>query len=152
MLLPCRLLTIKFILATCLFEPWKNPLFCVFRLRIVCYFFNFLLVVLVYSLDQFSPIYYTCSLLFLLVLHTYLSYIRLSIIHYYTHINIQTIQSFSLSHFILLTWYQSHSSDFLVPVGISGVLPLPSPSSSRHCQKRATAVTPTVLQIGRAHV
>ena len=49
-----------------------------------------------------------------------------------------------LSHFILLTWYQSHSSDFLVPVDISGVLPLPSPSSSRHCQKRATAVTPTV--------
>ena len=29
---------------------------------------------------------------------------------------------------------------------ISGVLPLPSPSSSRHCQKQATAVTPTVLQ------
>ena len=50
-----------------------------------------------------------------------------------------------LSHFILLTWYQSHSSDFLVPVDISGVLPLPSPSSSRHCQKRATAVTPIVL-------
>ena len=46
----------------------------------------------------------------------------------------------------MLTWYQSHSSDFLVPVDISGVLPLPSPSSSRHCQKRATAVTPTVLQ------
>ena len=44
----------------------------------------------------------------------------------------------------MLTWYQSHSSDFLVPVDISGVLPLPSPSSSRHCQKQATAVTPTV--------
>ena len=29
---------------------------------------------------------------------------------------------------------------------ISGVLPLPSPSSSRHCQKWATAVTPTILQ------
>ena len=27
---------------------------------------------------------------------------------------------------------------------ISGVLPLPSPSSSSHCQKRVTAVTPTV--------
>ena len=46
----------------------------------------------------------------------------------------------------MLTWYQSHSSDFLVSVDISDDLPLPSPSSSRHCQKRATAVTPTVLQ------
>ena len=55
-----------------------------------------------------------------------------------------TDYSVFLSHFILLTWYQSHSSDFLVPVDISGVLPLPSPSSSRHCQKRATVVTPTV--------
>ena len=54
----------------------------------------------------------------------------------------QTIQSFSC--FILLTWYQSHSSDFLVPVDISGVLPLPSPSSSSHYQKRVTVVTPTV--------
>ena len=54
----------------------------------------------------------------------------------------QTIQSFS--RFILLTWYQSHSSDFLVPVDISGVLPLPSPSSSSHYQKRVTVVTPTV--------
>ena len=58
------------------------------------------------------------------------------------HINIQTIQSFS--HFIFLTWYQSHSSNFLVLVDISGVLSLPSPSSSSHCQKRVTAVTPTV--------
>ena len=58
------------------------------------------------------------------------------------HINLQTIQSFS--HFIFLTWYQSHSSDFLVPVDISGILPLPSPSSSSHCQKRVTIVTPTV--------
>ena len=49
-----------------------------------------------------------------------------------------------LSHFILLTWYQSHSSDFLVPVDISGVFPLPSPSSSSHCQNQVTAVTPTV--------
>ena len=62
----------------------------------------------------------------------------------YTHQ--YTDSSVFLSHFILLTWYQSHSSDFLIPVDISGVLPLPSPSSSRHCQKRATAVTPTVLQ------
>ena len=56
-----------------------------------------------------------------------------------------TDSSVFLSHFILLTWYQSHSSDFLVPVDISGVLPLPSPSSSHHCQKRATAITSTVL-------
>ena len=49
-----------------------------------------------------------------------------------------------LSHFTLLTWYQSHSSDFLVPMDISGVLPLPSPSSSSHYQKRATVVTSTV--------
>uniref|UniRef100_A0A7N2R8Y2 Retrovirus-related Pol polyprotein from transposon TNT 1-94-like beta-barrel domain-containing protein n=1 Tax=Quercus lobata TaxID=97700 RepID=A0A7N2R8Y2_QUELO len=39
---------------------------------------------------------------------------------------------------------KSHSSDFLVPMDISGVLLLPSPSSSRHCQKRVTAVMPTV--------
>ena len=55
-----------------------------------------------------------------------------------------TDYSVFLSCFILLTWYQSHSSDFLVPMDISDVLPLPSPSSSRHCQKRATAVTPTI--------
>ena len=60
------------------------------------------------------------------------------------YIHQHTDYSIFLSHFILLTWYQSHSFDFLVPVDISGVLPLPSPSSSRHCQKRATAVTPTV--------
>ena len=60
----------------------------------------------------------------------------------YTHQYID--YSVFLSHFILFTWYQSHSSDSLVPVDISGVLPLPSTSSSRHCQKRATAVTPTV--------
>uniref|UniRef100_A0A7N2MQE8 Exonuclease domain-containing protein n=1 Tax=Quercus lobata TaxID=97700 RepID=A0A7N2MQE8_QUELO len=39
---------------------------------------------------------------------------------------------------------KSHSSDFLVPVDISGVFPLPSPSFSSHCQKRVTAVTLTV--------
>ena len=67
-----------------------------------------------------------------------------------THINIQTIQS--SSYFIFLTWYQSHSSDFLVPVDISGVLPLPSPSSSNHCQKRVTAVMPTVpATLGSRH-
>ena len=44
---------------------------------------------------------------------------------------------------MLLTWYQSHSSDFLVPVDISGIFPLPSPSSNSHCQKWVTAVTPT---------
>ena len=55
-----------------------------------------------------------------------------------------TDYSVFLSHFILLTWYQSHSSDSLVPVDIFGVLPLPSLSSSSHCQKRAIAVTPTV--------
>ena len=86
----------------------------------------------------------------MLVLHTYLAYIRLFIVHYYLHTNIQTIQS--LSHFILLTWYQSHSSDFLVFVDIFGVLSLPSPSSSRYCQKRATAVTPTVLQHSNINV
>ena len=60
----------------------------------------------------------------------------------YTHQ--YTDYSVFLSHFILLTWYQSHSSDFLVPVDISGVLPLPSPSSSSHCQNQVTTVTPTV--------
>ena len=48
-----------------------------------------------------------------------------------------------LSHFILLTWYQSHSSNFLAPVDISGIFSLPSSSSKSHCQKRVTAVTPT---------
>ena len=56
-----------------------------------------------------------------------------------------------LSHFTLLTWYQSHFSDFLVPVDISGILPLSSPSSSSHCQKRVTAVTPTVPATLRSH-
>ena len=60
----------------------------------------------------------------------------------YTHQ--YTDYSVFLSHFILLTWYQSHSSNFLVPMDISGVLLLPSPSSSSHCQKRVTAVTPIV--------
>ena len=55
-----------------------------------------------------------------------------------------TDYSVFLSHFILLIWYQSHSSDFLIPVDISDVLPLLSPSSSSHCQKRVTAVTPTI--------
>ena len=63
----------------------------------------------------------------------------------YTHQ--YTDNSVFLSHFILLTWYQSHSSDFLVPMDISGVLPLPSPSSSSHCQKRITIVTPISLQL-----
>ena len=33
---------------------------------------------------------------------------------------------------------------FLVPVDISGIPPLPLPSSSSHCQKRVITVTPTV--------
>ena len=65
-------------------------------------------------------------------------YCTLLLTHQYTDYSV------FLSHFILLTWYQSHSSDFLVPVDISDVLPLPSPSSSSHCQKRATTFTPTV--------
>ena len=100
---------------------------------------------LVYSFDQLiglNPVYCTCSFLISLVLHIYLTYIRLTIIHYYLHINIQTIQS--LSHFLLLTWYQSHSSDFLVFVNIFGVLPLTSPSSNSHCQKWVTTITSTV--------
>ena len=97
-------------------------------------------------LDQpirLSPVYCTCSLLILLVLHTYLAHIRLSNVHYYfTHQ--YTDYSVVFSHFIFLTWYQSHSFDFLVPVNISGVLLLPSPSSSIHCQKRVIAVTSIV--------
>ena len=41
-----------------------------------------------------SPVYCTYSLLLLLVLHTYVAYIRLSIVHYYTH---QIYRLFSLS-------------------------------------------------------
>ena len=51
-------------------------------------------------LDQsigLSLVYCTCSLLILLVLYTYLAYIRLSIVHYYLHINTRTIQFFSLT-------------------------------------------------------
>ena len=62
-----------------------------------------------------------------------------------------TDYSVFLSHFILLTWYQSHSSDFLVPVDISNVLLLLSPSSSSHCQKRVTTVTPTVPKTLGSH-
>ena len=36
-------------------------------------------------------------------------------------------------------------------MNISGILPLPSPSSSSHCQKRVTAVTPTVPTILGSH-
>ena len=96
------------------------------------------------KLDQLiglSPVYCTCSLLLLLVLHTYMAYIKLSIIYYYTHQ--YTDYSIFFSHFILLIWYQSYFSDFLVPMDIFGVLSLPSFLSSSHCQKRVTAVTPT---------
>ena len=67
----------------------------------------------------------------------------------YTHQYID--YSVFLSHFILLTWYQSHSSNFLAPMDISGVLLLPLPSFSSHCQKRVTAVTPTVPTTLRYH-
>ena len=96
-------------------------------------------------LDQpirLSPVYCTCSLLMLLVLHTYLAHIRLSNVHYYfTHQ--YTDYSVVFSHFIFLTWYQSLSSDFLVPMDISSILSLPSSSSNSYCQKRVTAVKPT---------
>ena len=59
----------------------------------------------------------------------------------YTHQ--YTDYSIFFSHFILLIWYQSYFSDFLVPMDIFGVLSLPSFLSSSHCQKRVTAVTPT---------
>ena len=52
------------------------------------------------------------------------------------HTHQYTDYSVFLSHFILLTWYQSHSFDVLVPIDIFGVLSLPSPSSSSYCQKR----------------
>ena len=78
----------------------------------------------------------------LLVLHTYLAHIRLSNVHYYfTHQ--YTDYSVVFSHFIFLTWYQSLSSDFLVPMDISSILSLPSSSSNSYCQKRVTAVKPT---------
>ena len=96
-------------------------------------------------LDQpigLSPVYCTCSLLILLVLHTYLTYIRLSIIYYYSH-RIYRLFSLSLFHFIFLTWYQSQCSDFLAPVVFFGIFLLPLPLSSTHCQKRVTAVRST---------
>jgi len=49
---------------------------------------------------------------------------------YTKYTSIYRLFSLSLSHFILLTWYQSHCFDFLVPTVISDVLPLPLPSSS----------------------
>ena len=56
--------------------------------------------------------------------------------------SIYRLFSLSLSHFIFLTWYQSHCSDFLVSVVISSVLLLPLPSSNNHYQKRVTVVKP----------
>ena len=115
---------------------------------------------LVYSLDQFSPIYCQCiaqitlahwaqpNILYLqftpftCTAHIPSLYKALYYTLLFTHQ--YTDYSVFLSHFTLLTWYQSHSSNFLVPVDISGILSLPSPSSSSHYQKRATAVTPTV--------
>ena len=58
-----------------------------------------------------------------------------------------TDYSVFLSHFTLLTWYQSHSSDFLVPVDISGVFPLPSSSSSGHCRSESPPSRPQYLQV-----
>ena len=60
--------------------------------------------------------------------------------------SIYRLSSLSISHFIFLTWYQSHCSGFLVPMVISGVLLLPSLSSSSHCQKQVIAIKPQLLQ------
>ena len=91
---------------------------------------------------QFTP--FTCTA------HILSLYKALHCTLLYTHQ--YTDYSVFLSHFILLTWYQSNSSDFLVPVDISGILLLPSPSSNSHCQKRAIAVTPTVpVTLGYQH-
>ena len=89
-----------------------------------------------------SLVYYTCSLLILIVLHTYLAYIRLSIVHYYIQ-SIYRLFSLYLSFYIVNMVLESFF-DFLVPMDISGVLPLPSPSSKSHCQKRVIAVMPIV--------
>ena len=93
-------------------------------------------------LDQsirFSPVYNTCSLLILLVLHTCLAYIKISIVHYYLH-TIYKLFSLSLSHFILLTKYQSHCSDVVV---FFGVLPLPSPSPIATVRSESPSSHPT---------
>ena len=58
-----------------------------------------------------------------------------------------TDYSVFLSHFTLLTWYQSYFSDFLISVDISGVLPLPSPSSSGHCRSESPPSCPQSLQL-----
>ena len=108
-------------------------------------------VVLVYSLVQSSPsglVQYNA-----LVVHSYYLYythiqpiggsLLYSVIHTkYTYI--YRLFSLSLSHFIFLTWHQSHCSDILVPVVIFGFLLLPLLSSSSHYQKRVTTVTPIV--------
>ena len=63
-----------------------------------------------------------------------------------------TDYSICLSHFILLIWYRSHSSYFLVAVDISSILPLPLPSFSNHCQKRVSTITPIVPATLGSHV
>ena len=102
---------------------------------------------LVYSLDYFSPLGLAQSIIlqftpFTCTAHIPSLYKALYCTLFHTHQ--YTDYSVFLFHFILLIQYQSHFSDFLVPVDISGVLRLPSPSSNSHCQKRVTAVTPTV--------
>ena len=116
---------------------------------------------LVYSLVQSSLLSTTQNTVLIVhsyylyittVLHTYLAYIRLSIVQYYLH-RIYKIFSLSLSYFIFLTWYQSYCSNILVLVIIFSALLLPSPLSSSYCQKQVTAVTsivPTTLESHRS--
>ena len=114
---------------------------------------------LVYSLVQSSLLSTTQNTVLIVhsyylyittVLHTYLAYIRLSIVQYYLH-RIYKIFSLSLSYFIFLTWYQSYCSDILVPVIIFSALLLPSPSSSSYCQKQVTVVTSIVPATLESH-
>ena len=114
---------------------------------------------LVYSLDQFSPIYCQCiaqttlahwaqpNILYLqftpftCTAHIPSLYKTLYYTLLFTHQ--YTDYSVFLSHFMFLTWYQSQCFDFLAPVVFSDIFTLPLPLSSAHCQKQVSAVRPT---------
>ena len=100
--------------------------------------------VLVYSLDQISPLG-LAQYIVLVIYSYYLYYTHTSLYKsiyctlLFTH-TIYRLFSLSLSHFILLLWYRSHCSDLVV---FSDVLPLPSPSLVATVRSESSPSHPT---------